>query len=1463
MTGSPYSFQRARDRDARPAIRGFVYQVDLTLLRWLELGADDVLELEHGEDIDRVTSAAGIDEADRLLEQIKHSEPRLTLRSASAKSALANFFEHRRTNAVFITRLRFRFTTNARIGRERPSPIRIAAIDAWESLRSSSIQAADRAATIAGLRSLLAEASRPDGTSTSLWRDFTAWTRDSSDDEFVAFVRAFEWATAAPDLPSLEPQIREKLLLLGLVTDDDQASSAHQRLFHAVFQLLCERGSKTLTRELLARELNQTPDRISILATRFEEYRSSTSGRLEIVESRLDAMSAALMPSDEAISELAQRAGITASFNLGAIICPPIEPPLPLNRSTRRSTTVGGVLESHPRPLIVALHGAAKSGKTQLAHLLATSLGDSQGWIRLSGLAASPAGQRLVVAVGLLLDAAGSASRSLRGWPSLCTAAAQTRSVLVFDDVPEFGGDDELGTRLGALINACMVQGTSVVVTSTVPLRAIGALFDGARTVFLAAPPFTSDEVREVLAAYDAPRAFLNSGNASFVEAISRGHPTLVHAVAQFLVAKGWSMEDGVFAGLLSRQYAHTVNRETLRALLNEVSDEPTRELLYRLHTVGGQFTLEDAAALAAVPPELATRQEALARLIGPWIEERDTNQFAVSPLVEALPDTALTAAVQQRCHRVLAQRIVARRSIGELEAVDAIRHYFSAGEPNGAAMVLLQALHALYFTRNAVLRGRIITGIWRDLPLPVEMDVGLRVVIRAFQTVLAVKDGRDPDSLVADLVTLLRGSPAPPVWAEWMACLLVAFNLASSHFRLAAPMVGHVLRAWPVVRADAEARELTVGFPSGIESLVWILSANVRDDGDLLAWVQSLQGQEADVYDRAFGDAMGVAGATRLAELPFLWENQKPVADRNWQPVVARLEWLEGVARSWRARPLVAACISARFSCLAESGEPTTTLTTAANEAMEEFRHEGDGSFLIAQALGNAALDSNHTDVALSWFRRADSTRGSQHTSMRLRAKLRIAQLLASSDPRASLAAADAAVAFVNSEEVETLRVAQLSGDASELPRTAAVSALGELAMACARAGDRERCSTALLAMIEGLIATRSDTDERWKALFVTAGHVAGYLTSIVTTGTPPDVMPTGEEYFAPPPGVLILPRLANAARFDPAMVDVLGVQAMMVAEAIGDDDACLAWAERSAASLVARNMWDAAYLPTMKLASHAVIAGEYALATDLGINVAAIAARRRGRSRESRQILSQSEAPRTSAGERSGGAESAWAEIDAFALSEIVLPSFLRVATVFRRNAAEGVIAATQLRDACLLEAAQQDLPQPEIAATLDPWLETARMLEDIFVRPVARDLIFPRSRAFSSSSHPSKTALTIMAYIGVSMLPSTAVSERAALHLAVAEAIQTGLRDKMGLYDSIALPFFEDYWRSTFAESRAIFATPRLAERGIASALSQPAPVRLQFLLRVICEHLGVRLFPEARAWFGAATTGSTPP
>jgi hypothetical protein len=82
-------------RDAYATFAGYVFQVNVTILRWLELGPEARLELEAGEDIDTVQtgSGGGEEEAARLVEQLKQVGQSITLRSSDALEAIANFCE--------------------------------------------------------------------------------------------------------------------------------------------------------------------------------------------------------------------------------------------------------------------------------------------------------------------------------------------------------------------------------------------------------------------------------------------------------------------------------------------------------------------------------------------------------------------------------------------------------------------------------------------------------------------------------------------------------------------------------------------------------------------------------------------------------------------------------------------------------------------------------------------------------------------------------------------------------------------------------------------------------------------------------------------------------------------------------------------------------------------------------------------------------------------------------------------------------------------------------------------------------------------------------------------------------------------------------------------------------------------------------------------------------------------------
>jgi len=246
---------RNRNRDAHATFAGFVFQVNVTILRWLNLLPGQHLELEAGEDIDLIQTAAahGLGDA-RRLEQVKQlRRKRLTLRSADALEAIANFCQHRKSSSV--EKLTFRFLTTTSARKERKWAGNDSGIVTWEKIRKRQIQGDARASGIGAIKDFLKNCipAVPKGV-----RESFTEALSGNDDEFGEIIDSFEWAMESGD-----HEIIEKEVLVGLENSDpprtlEVARRVYRDLFAFVFHLLTQPGPKRLTRELLAGEIRVT-----------------------------------------------------------------------------------------------------------------------------------------------------------------------------------------------------------------------------------------------------------------------------------------------------------------------------------------------------------------------------------------------------------------------------------------------------------------------------------------------------------------------------------------------------------------------------------------------------------------------------------------------------------------------------------------------------------------------------------------------------------------------------------------------------------------------------------------------------------------------------------------------------------------------------------------------------------------------------------------------------------------------------------------------------------------------------------------------------------------------------------------------------------------------------------------------------------------------------------------------------
>jgi hypothetical protein len=190
---------RAREsRDAGPPVRGYLYQVDMTLISWLDLDEDVELHVEATDDFEerartftRVTA-------------VRQYAQRLNLKKDYFVESLAWFAEVWQCHPH---RHQFRYLTTATASRERGFEFDLAAngVETWNRLRTEELPTAQTEADLKRLMDVLTTAIRvrpsgakglPDASKPILaW--FATYLEGTEPSEFHKLIRAVDIATAS------------------------------------------------------------------------------------------------------------------------------------------------------------------------------------------------------------------------------------------------------------------------------------------------------------------------------------------------------------------------------------------------------------------------------------------------------------------------------------------------------------------------------------------------------------------------------------------------------------------------------------------------------------------------------------------------------------------------------------------------------------------------------------------------------------------------------------------------------------------------------------------------------------------------------------------------------------------------------------------------------------------------------------------------------------------------------------------------------------------------------------------------------------------------------------------------------------------------------------------------------------------------------------------------------------------
>jgi hypothetical protein len=1172
------TFILTRNRDAWPVIRGYLYQIQHTVERWLTLSEDEVLELEAGEDIDVVTRGYPVGETDlqeigRVLSQIKHRKAALTLKSADATTALANFVEHRRANPP--PHLFFLYLTNASTGREKLSPFLDGThgINAWNALRLDPVPGE----TLNAIRKLLNEGSKPPKLPDDTWHAYQRFLSSSTDADLLGLIASFEWSVDAHDCDDLQARIQTLLCDSGLADTDLAAKEQYERLVVFVFRTLSQRGLKQLSQGLLAEQL-----RVPTLSA---EDRACLSALQDSV-SKHDDKFAVL---EGQIQELAEQQRV--AIPVVPQPAPVLSLPPPVRVRTRRDKVVSQLaldLSAHPW---LWLHGGVGVGKTQLILLVLEDIDSEATWLRLRGEEYGAACQKLDQLQHTILHGIGADSQT--GPEPSPVHHWLPRMPVVIDDMLDFWNRGDFTDRI--LILASLITGAESPLIVAAHRTAPDALCErsAVQPYPVPVPALSDDEIIELLAEFDAPQWLLEPKRVAFFRSVTGGHPMRLAALMGYLKAAAWTFGNEQIEGLFHGEFEAQLQAETVRRLLETVSDPESRELLWRLKLPWGHFQEIDVGILAQVEPAVARPQEALSPLLDVWVQRETDILMSVSPLLQSIRASGLTPDTTRGCHIALAEKFLKRTELDHYEGAEAMYHLVAADETPRAAVFLLQALNQLQEHHEPIPNSPLLS-LWWEAPIPDEVDLGVRIAIRSIQVRLARRHSRPIEVVARQLDALVDQVPAEASWALLGAAIMAAPEVSREFPEYALKWTLMAL-THPGGMHLPDGTELTLPEGASLDELVFFPVPSLRNTSLVATWLDLLAGLPTERRVAVFVGQSGEQASIFVADGLWMAEADKPTGSRDWSAVLAALSDLHRRVLELHLPLLAAAATRGRVIVLAEYLHDIEAAVVEVEQALAPPPDDPRIAFLLTERLG-ANLTYAHRDAeAQFWLRRANGYATEAYPLLRCELLLHLGRVSRVDGPVAAKQYFEQALAIAEKDlpppHVETPKV------------------YGEMAIAEWQSGNLLVAATCISEGAKALFSCRHDTDQ-WKRMLVLYGHVSGYLADLASLGHPPQLTADGDENATPQPGMFITASNRVVTMYDRQKEPLVPMELALLAEAVGRDDDAFEWA-RTGVSLagdtpmpLVRIALTAQFIPTLLLTD------AYEDALDAALDYATVAA-------------------------------------------------------------------------------------------------------------------------------------------------------------------------------------------------------------------------------------------------------------
>lgn len=1132
-------FKEISGRDAWPTIRGFVYQVDYTILRWLQMKDNDVLELECGEDIDIVQRDLTNLEISRELEQIKYREANVTLNTDLTLEILKNFYDHIQNNPG--QNIRFRFITNTGYGHERPTIFLKGekGIEKWMYLQSADtvwrdnaiaeqlklhIQSRINQKIIFGKENLSVDEQQQNDQ----WQGFHDYLDNAG--SLKNFILNFEWGTDRKDEFAIVDLV---FAALREVFQTENPITIYEKLFVCVFRLLTKKGLKRLDAHTLKDEVQKTEvsQQYKALLSTMRALFENVDQRLLDLEKKSEEQAKALQSAFKDIEIL--KNDTTFSFRVQRLA---ISAPDSIQNGVSRAGKVKVVKDFLNLLPWVAFHGINGSGKTQLASLVSRLYKDVY-WLDLREYHTDLRYTAVAIEQFLASISGCGIQANRKHWINEVIAKIPEGSLVVFNDVPKLDDSVSVLVELFCYLNHVMDQGSVNLITTSnfkIPDSLVQMCPDGGLYVYEEFD-FDDQELKEYLTNQGAPAEFLTM--VPFLAARSQRNPRLTTAMINHLREINWGRDSGeILETVLTTEFAEGVLEDAQQSIVKYIPDQSAKDLLYRLSLIDWAFSMDQVHAVSEVDGIITAPNEKLQPLLHLWIQLREHAKFEVSPIIRDIGLKNLSHESAKKIYVAIGNSILKSKSINQISGNRALLAFIKGKEFDNAGFVLVKMFEAVNNAEQAkFISGAGYLDFWTNTEFPPEMNLGMKIMIRREQLRLYKLLGRDPSLLLFKTKQLLRSEDISATEAAIGRMLLL-----TSYFE-DLPVVDFIEYLTLTLQHLEEIQEVVSVFEDeyGLKSLIWFPVMKLTSKEETDAWIKLMKLANEKGID-AFTSDISRASLSILCNAIARREILSNDDDAGIAMLQGLFKFLIGHDREDMAAYAVRGLSEVESRWYNDHKNAVAFLLkhwTDFKDLHARFVLEGQLA-RIYKKTGEEAKEREWLDKTLA-YQGEDQLELIEHL-------LDAAVSQSSNDGNASVEycvrAVKIAKAFPSYGTVDLIQL------------------LDELAVALWLIGDKAEMFSVLEEIVFKLFETRvAEPKQDWMRLFSVSGHVIAYASAMITDGEPPK---TGEEdYFAPFQGMFNENNIDYSKHYRRKNDSFMLVQMAYMAAGIGEPEKAYSW--------------------------------------------------------------------------------------------------------------------------------------------------------------------------------------------------------------------------------------------------------------------------------------------------------------